>query len=77
MSVDRAELKRLFEARERIDKQITEMMRESERQLEQALEPLRKQFDALDDQMNVVLGDEWCWIEGRFDADSLPAIERA
>jgi hypothetical protein len=72
----RRKLKELYEDREAIRTQMTALCVEHNARLEAALKPLGDQAADLDIAMSRLLGQDWSWIEGKFDADGLPLLCR-
>jgi hypothetical protein len=67
-------LRALYEARQAVEEEIATKTSNHMRDLDLALAPLRQQSEVLDRQMNVLLGEQWSWIEGQFAADGLPEL---
>ena len=72
----RRKLKELYEDREALRAQMTALCVEHNARLEAALKPLGERCADLDIAMTRLLGPDWSWIEGKFDADGLPLLQR-
>jgi hypothetical protein len=72
----RQQLKELYEARQRVDEQISVLWSEWDARREKALEPLRARWQRLDEAMlGLIVAENVTWIEGRLDDAGLPVLD--
>jgi hypothetical protein len=70
----RRQLKELYERRRVIEAQTSALWSKFNALREEALEPMQAGAEALDAEMNTLLGETYSWMEGDFDEAGLPVV---